>query len=116
MGRESSALERAGSSMAAVAVTATFSQMAFARAAGVTFPLLSDWSGEVADAYGVRYEEWKGHAGVAKRSVFVIDTDRVIRYRWVTDDALILPPLDEALDVILDRDEGGTYAAFGPDT
>lgn len=107
----------AGGSMAAIAVTATFSQMAFADATGVSFPLLSDWSGAVSDAYGVRYAEWKGHAGVAKRSVFVVRTDGLIRYRWVTDDALVLPPLDEALEVLLEETgQGDEYATISPDT
>lgn len=86
--------------MAAIAVTATFSQMAFAETTGVQFPLLSDWGGKVAEAYGVLYEEWKGHTRLAKRSVFVIDTGGVVRYRWVTDDALALPPLFDALEVL----------------
>lgn len=86
--------------MAAVAVTATFSQMAFAERLGSDFPLLSDWGGKVADAYGVRYDVWKGHTGLAKRSVFVIDREGVIRYRWVTDDALTLPDLEEGVAVL----------------
>ena len=51
-------------------------------------------------AYGVRYDVWKGHRGLAKRSVFVVDRDRVVRYRWVTDDALVLPDLDEAMQAL----------------
>ena len=81
--------------MVALAVTPTFAQMAFALQLGVDFPLGSDWEGSVAEAYGVRYDSWKGHRGLAKRSLFVIDGDGVIRYRWVTDDALVLPDLDE---------------------
>jgi peroxiredoxin len=34
------------------------------------------------------------------RSVFVIGTDGKIVYRWVTDDALTLPDLEEALAVL----------------
>ena len=100
MGHRSSEIEAAGARVVAVAVTATFSQMAFAKELGVTFPLLSDWGGRTADAYGVRYDVWKGHEGVAKRSLFVIDRDGVIRYRWVTEDALQLPDVDEALEVL----------------
>jgi peroxiredoxin len=81
----------------AVGVTATFSQLAFAEQLGIDFPLLSDWEGEAAARFGVRYDSWLGHSGLAKRSVFVIDRDRTIRYRWVTDDALELPDLGEAL-------------------
>lgn len=80
-----------------MAVTATFSQRAFAASLGLDFPLLSDWEGVVADRYGVRYTEWLGHRGVAKRSIFLIDADGVIRYRWLTEDALVLPPFDEVM-------------------
>jgi peroxiredoxin len=89
-----------GASVAAIAVTATFSQMAFAEHFGIEIPLLSDWGGRTAEAYGVRYDVWKGHEGLAKRSVFVIDRDGVVRYRWVTDDALVLPDLNEPIEVL----------------
>ncbi len=84
----------------AVAVTATFSQQAFAASLGVDFPMLSDWDGAVARAYGARYDGWKGHAGVAKRSVFVIDPEGLIRYRWQTDDAMLEPDLQEPISVL----------------
>ncbi len=86
-----------GAEPAAIAVTATFSQMAFSDALGVDFPMLSDWDGTVANEYGVQYNVWKGHSGLAKRSVFVIDTERRVRYRWVTEDALVEPDLEEVL-------------------
>ena len=91
-----------GASVAAIAVTATFSQLAFSKQLGVRFPMLSDWGGSTCGAYGVRYDEWKGHAGVAKRSLFVIDRGGVIRYRWVTDDALVMPDLEKPLGVLAD--------------
>jgi len=74
--------------------------MAFAEHLGIDFPLLSDWEGMVAESYGVRYDVWKGHRGLAKRSLFVIDQAGTITYRWVTDDALVLPPLDELLAAV----------------
>lgn len=87
--------------IAAIAVTATFSQMAFAKHLGVPFPLLSDWSRETCAAYGVRYDVWKEHEGLAKRSLFVIDGSGTIRYRWVTDDALETPVIEDALEVMV---------------
>lgn len=87
-------------SVAAIAVTATFSQMAFAEHFHIELPLLSDWGGRTAEAYGVRYDVWKGHEGLAKRSVFVIDRDGIIQYRWVTEDALVLPDLNEPIEVL----------------
>jgi glutaredoxin-dependent peroxiredoxin len=86
-----------GGEIVAVAVTATFSQQRFAGDLDIDFPLLSDWGGEVAAAYGVRYDSWKDHAGVAKRSTFVIDAGGVIRYSWTTDDALEMPDHDAAV-------------------
>jgi peroxiredoxin len=90
-------VEAMGGGIAAIAVTATFSQMAFAKHLGVPFPLLSDWGRETCAAYGVRYDVWKEHDGLAKRSLFVIDGDGIVRYRWVTDDALETPVIEDAL-------------------
>jgi peroxiredoxin len=89
-----------GVELVAIAVTPTFAQMAFAEKLGIDFPLLSDWEGTTADAYRVRYDIWKGHSGLAKRSVFVIDGDGVITYVWSNDDALTLPEFDEVMDAI----------------
>src|SRR5215218_955825 len=89
-----------GADVLAIAVTATFSQQAFADTLGVDFPLLSDWDRSVCAAYGVQYDVWKGHRGLAKRSLFVIDRGGTVRYRWVTDDALVLPDLDDALTAL----------------
>lgn len=89
-----------GAEILAIAVTATFSQQAFAASLGVDFPLLSDWERTVSADYGVLYDVWKGHSGVAKRSIFVLDRDGIVRYRWVTDDALVLPDFDEVVSAL----------------
>lgn len=59
------------------------------------FPLLSDFNKETAAAYGALYEELGGLRGVAKRAAFVVDKDGIIRFRWVSEDASLLPPFDE---------------------
>ena len=100
MGQRAGELRELGADILAVAVTATFSQQAFAATLDTDFPLLSDWDRVVCGSYGVRYPVWKGHAGVAKRSVFVIGTSGVIRYRWVTEDALVLPDLGEVVAAV----------------
>ena len=94
MGRRVPEIRALGAEVLAVAVTATFSQQAFAASLGVDFPLLSDWDRTVCADYGVRYDVWKGHAGLAQRSVFVVDRGGTVQYRWVTEDALVLPDLD----------------------
>lgn len=98
----------AGGSIVAIAVTATFSQQRFAAELDASYPLLSDWNRDVSSAWGVAYNEWKGHRGLAKRSVFVIDGDGVVCYRWVTDDALELPDLEEAVAVLREVSDGGS--------
>ncbi len=100
MGHRAGEIRELGADILAVAVTATFAQQAFAAELGVDFPLLSDWDRTVCAAYGVRYDVWKGHRGLAKRSVFVIDRSGTVRYRWVTDDALVLPDLDDVVTTL----------------
>jgi peroxiredoxin len=87
--------------LVAIAVTPTFAQMAFADKLGIDFPLLSDWEGATCAAYGVRYDMWKGHKGLAKRSVFVMDRNGRITYTWSSDDALTLPDFDEVMAAIV---------------
>ncbi len=89
-----------GVELVAIAVTPTFAQMAFADKLGIDFPLLSDWEGTTCAAYGVRYDSWKGHKGLAKRSVFVIDGDGRISYNWSSDDALTLPEFEEVMEAV----------------
>lgn len=89
-----------GAEPVAVAVTATFSQIAFSESLGVDFPMLSDWDGAVCGKYGAQYDVWKDHVGLAKRSIFVIDGGGTVRYHWQTDDALVLPDLDDAIEAL----------------
>jgi peroxiredoxin len=100
LGQRADEIRGLGGTVLGVAVTATFSQLAFADSLGIDFPLLSDWDRTVCSAYGVRYDVWKGHAGLAKRSLFVVDRGGTVRYSWVTDDALVLPDLDAAMDAL----------------
>ena len=100
MGQRADAIRHLGAEILAVAVTATFAQQAFAASLDVAFPLLSDWDRTVCAAYGVQYDVWKGHRGLAKRSLFVIDRGGTVRFRWVTDDALVLPDLDQAVTAL----------------
>ena len=100
MGQLAGQIREQGAEILAIAVTATFSQQTFAASLGVDFPLLSDWERTVCSDYGVRYDVWKGHSGVAKRSVFVLGRDGIVRYRWVTDDAAVQPDFDAVLAVV----------------
>lgn len=78
-----------------VSVDSRFALNAFAEKHGIKYPLLSDFNKQVSKEYDVQYENFLGLLGVAKRSVFVIDRDGTIRYRWVTEDAKVKPQFDE---------------------
>jgi len=69
----------------------SFSHQAFADAEELAVTLLSDSDGSVAESYDVFYEEFNGHKRIAKRSVFVVDTDGTIQYAWSTDDPSAQP-------------------------
>lgn len=114
MGTMKDRFEKSGVSPTAIAVTATFSQIAFAASLGVEFPMLSDWDGRVANAYGVQYREWKGHSGLAKRSVFLVDRSGLVRFRWVTDDALVTPNLEEVMSSVDSIEPPGPAASRDP--
>ena len=106
MEQQAESIRSLGSSVVALAVTPTFAQQQFAKDLQLSFPLLSDWGGKTSDAWGVRYDIWKGHEGLAKRSLFVIDSAGVVRYAWSTDDAAVLPDFEEAVDMVRSLTEG----------
>lgn len=79
-----------------ISVDSIFAQEAWAKANGITIPLLSDFNKEVAEKYGALYGEFVlGMNGVAKRSAFVIDKDGVIQYVEILEDAGQLPDFDK---------------------
>lgn len=63
-----------------------YSHKEFAEQNDLTFPLLSDVSGEVCGAYGALVDEFEGMADVPRRSVFLIDDDGTVQFAWQTDD------------------------------
>lgn len=93
----------------AISGDSAFAHRAFADEYDLTFPLLSDSHGNVADAYDVCYDEWENHERVPKRAVFLVDTDKTVRYAWQTDDAFEKPdffPVKAAVDeLVADHDD-----------
>ena len=53
----------------------------------LNFPLLSDYNKEVITRYGVANPDMIGLKNIAKRAVFVIDGNGMVRYREVLEDA-----------------------------
>jgi len=64
-------LEAADTQVLGVSMDSPFSNKAWAEKIGVTFPLLSDWGGDVTKEYGLYNPQYKA----ARRATFVIDKD-----------------------------------------
>ena len=80
-------LNHARAKVYGISVDTFFTLKAFHDAQGLTFPLLSDFNKQVIRDYGVYNEDMIGLHGISKRAVFVLDTDGVVRYREVLQDA-----------------------------
>jgi glutaredoxin-dependent peroxiredoxin len=79
-------LEAADTQVLGVSMDSPFANHAFAEQIGVTFPLLSDWGGEVTHKYGLYVDKYKA----ARRVNFLIGTDGKIVEEQV-DSAAIDP-------------------------
>jgi len=91
------ALNSLNAAVFGVSVDAPFANKAFAERNALNFALLSDYRREVVRAYGVAHDDFAGMPGytAAKRSVFVIDGDGVVRYAWVAPNPGVEPNYDE---------------------
>jgi peroxiredoxin len=77
-----------------ISVDTFFTLKAFQDQQKLTFPLLSDFNKEVIRAYGVFNEDMIGLKGIAKRAVFVLGKDGIVRHREVLEDARNEPNYD----------------------
>ncbi|MDR7519810.1 MAG: redoxin domain-containing protein, partial [Armatimonadota bacterium] len=73
------------------------SQKAWAEHLGLKFTLLSDFNREGIRAFGVEDPNFWGGLlpGVAMRSVFVLDRNGIVRYKWVAPTQGTEPNYDE---------------------
>lgn len=83
-----------------ISVDSPFALNAFSKAYGLKFKLLTDFNREISRAYGVLHEDLMGLKGVAKRSVFIIDKNGILRYRWVSETPKQLPDFMEVKRVL----------------
>ena len=93
-------LGRANAQVFGTSVDTFFTLKAFQDQQKLTFPLLSDFNKQVIRDYGVFNEDMIGLKGIAKRAVFVIDKDGVVRHREVLEDARNEPAYDQVFGVL----------------
>ncbi len=93
-------LYRAKAKVVRISVDTCFTQKAFHDAQGYNFDLLSDFNKTAIRDYGVFNEDMIGLKGIAKRAVFVIDRDGVVRHREVLEDARKEPNYDAVFNTL----------------
>ena len=94
------ALNSAHAQVLGISVDTFFALKAFQDQQKLNFPLLSDFNKEVIREYGVFNEDMIGLKGIAKRAVFVLDKDGVVRHREVLEDARNEPDYKKVLDSV----------------
>ena len=80
-----------------ISVNDPFSNKGFAEKNMLPFPILSDYKREVIKQWGLELSDFAGLKGytVAKRSIFILDANGIVRYRWVSDDPAVEPNYQE---------------------
>lgn len=70
-----------------VSVDSPFSNAAFAEKNNLNFDILCDYDRSMVSAYGVNHDDFAGMPGytAAKRSVFILDKDGVVRWSWIAE-------------------------------
>ena len=93
-------LNQANARVFGISVDTFFTLKAFQADQKLAFPLLSDFNKQVIRDYGVFNEDMIGLKGIAKRAVFVLDRDGVVRHREVLEDARNEPDYEKVLSVL----------------
>src|SRR6195256_2631593 len=93
-------LGQADAQVYGISVDTFFTLKAFHDHEKLSFPLLSDFNKQVIRDYGVFNEDMIGLKGIARRAVFVLDRDGVVRHREVLDDARNEPDYKKVLDSV----------------
>ena len=85
-----------------ISVDGAIAQKVFSDQNNLNFPLLSDFARQVVNQYDVALENFGGMEGyvAAKRAVFVVDKEGVVRYKWVGPNPGVEPDYDEVRQAI----------------
>ncbi len=85
----------------AISVDSVFTLENWKQQQGFNFQMLSDFNKTVSIAYETIYETFAfGMKGVSKRSAFVVDSNGVLQYVEILDNAGEIPNLDKIREVL----------------
>ena len=81
-------LGKVSAQVVAISVNDPWTNKAFSDHNKLNFPVLSDYNRDTVRHYNVFHENFGGLKGytAAKRSVFLLDSNGVVTYKWVTED------------------------------
>jgi glutaredoxin-dependent peroxiredoxin len=81
-----------------VSVDSVYSHGAFAKElGGLPFELVADFERKMVDAWGVRRTDLDGYDGVPRRTIFILDPEMRVCWRWITSPEQRLPDTEEVL-------------------
>ena len=86
-----------GAQVVAISNDGPFANKAFAEKHNLKFPILGDYQSKTIRDYDILMPDLlhiKDY-NAAKRSIFIINEDGMIGYKWVSDDPLVEPNYDE---------------------
>ena len=93
-------LATARATVLGISVDTFFALKPFHDQHNLQFQLLSDFNKQTIRDYGVFNEDMIGLKGIAKRAVFVIDKDGVVRHREVLEDARNEPDYEKVFGAL----------------
>jgi len=81
-------IQKLPGNVVAISVNDPFTNKAFADMNRLPFPILSDYTRGTIRKFNIFHDDFAGLKGytAAKRSVFVLDRNGVVRYKWVSED------------------------------
>lgn len=80
-----------------ISVDGPFANKMFAQNKQLNFPVLSDYKRETIRKYGIVMKDLASlkDYDAAKRSIFVLNSDGIIVYKWISDNPMVEPNYDE---------------------
>jgi glutaredoxin-dependent peroxiredoxin len=87
-----------------ISVNDPFSNKGFAEKNRLPYPILSDYKREVIKRYGLELADFAGLQGytVAKRSIFIVDEQGIIRYMWVSENPTVEPDYEALQQALIE--------------
>jgi peroxiredoxin len=95
-------LQTLNAQVVGISVDSPFANKGFANQNNLQFPLLSDYTRTVIEQYGGVYKDFAGLTGytAAKRAVYVLDSQGIIRYIWITENPGVEPNYNEINQIV----------------